>query len=857
MGFIDLETNDFDPSIEEQPLARLRVGSVFLNKFEILDYIASGANGQVFKTQDLDRKIVVALKVIPIHGDEKQILRFQQEAKLASKLRHENIATINDFGLEQGLAYLAMEFVDGKPIDEYFLGGRTSFDLTKFTTIFIQIAEAISHAHKRGVIHRDLKPGNILVSEKSDGALTIKILDFGLAKRVEAEDGDVESRLTSPGQIVGTPLYMSPEQARATTITPMSDVYSLGALMFTCLTGSAPLVGSNAIETIMLISNTAAPAVTKTFDGQDLPVDLIELVNAMLSKDPEERPDLDHTIVPILSNLPFKSETPSNDEISEINTGTAGDTTKGSKAKLAAATLIGLIAITAFCLTVETRSSKDNKQVVAKKIVVHNEEFVFKYPEPTLEQLNSPAIKVEHTTFDDSSILKIENPEKVISLNARKTNLKTLEHIGRLTNLHSLNASASRIEDAAIKNLVGLKNLMSLDLSETSLHNACLVDIAEIPTLSNLNLTSTEITAAGLRKLFKLRRLRQLHVDKNGFDAASVREFADVLPLGCYLNLGTREIKPEDLLRLQQDFPDLVINGKSEFLSKLAKLNAQMSVPKSPKAWRKLKSEYEGLLNQAIKAYTDKSPRISRYLVSLGHIEGHLGSNESQVNHYKNALALSMKSGNTAETSELVHLILLVIPELPNKRSGLMLANKMLSIADSLGFSDTSICQQYSLLAQRQPHTKEGWGIRAEYYKRALAIETARNPKSIEVAELNCYIGDCYSMRDEHEKSLSYYLKSVEGFKNAPPKTKFEHFVQAMAYEHAAGKYHVTNQFEKALPYSDKFYKLAPTAALDKETYGRFLATRIALLTTLKHPASEIDALKAELNKITEQLKTK
>jgi serine/threonine protein kinase len=852
-----LETNDFDPSIEEQPLARLKVGSVFLSKFEIIDYIASGANGQVFKTQDLDRKIVVALKVIPIKGDEKQILRFQQEAKLASKLRHENIATINDFGLEQGLAYLAMEFVDGKPIDEYFLGGRTSFDLTKFTTIFIQIAEAISHAHKRGVIHRDLKPGNIMVSEKSDGALTVKILDFGLAKRVESEEGDVESRLTSPGQIVGTPLYMSPEQARATTITPMSDVYSLGALMFACLTGSAPLVGSNAIETIMLISNTAAPALTKTFDGQEVPKELIELVDAMLSKDPAERPDLDHTIVPILLNLPLNSETPSNDEISEINLGTAGDTTKSARAKLAKATVIGLIAITAFGLTVKTWFTKENKQVVAKTVVVHKEEFS-KDPEPTLEQLNSPVIKVERTAFDDSSILKIKKPQKVISLHARKTNLKTLEHIGLLTNLQFLNASSNRFEDAAIKNLVGLKNLVSLELYDNSLHDACLVDIAEIPTLSNLNLTSTEITAAGLRKLVKLRRLTQLHVDKNGFEAASVREFADVLPIGCYLNLGTREIEREDLLRLQQDFPDLVINGtKSEFLSKLAELNAKMSVPKSPKAWRKLKTEYESLLNQAIKAYSNTSPRISRYLVSLGHIEGRLGLTESQVNHYQNALELSMKSGNTAETSELVNVILLVIPELPNKRSGLMVANKVLSIAHKLGFSDTAICQQYSLLAQRQPHTKEGWGIAAEYYTKALAIETARNPKSIEVAELNCYIGDCYSMRDEHEKSLSYYLKSVEGFKHAPPKTKFEHFVQAMAYEHAAGKYQVTSQCEKALPYSDKFYKLAPTVDLDKGTYGRFLATRIALLSALKHPASEIDALRAELKKITEQLKTK
>ncbi|MBX9671426.1 MAG: serine/threonine protein kinase, partial [Candidatus Obscuribacterales bacterium] len=189
------------------------VGSILFSKFEVLDVIADGGKGRVLKVRNIDLQSLFALKVLTNSTiSDEDMMRFHNEAKIASKLSHPNIASVFDFGSFKGFPYLVMELVDGMSLSEY-LKERRVLNLQDFLDVFLQVTKALVHAHRLGVIHRDVKPDNIAV-KKDDTGLTAKLLDFGLAKKIELDTEKI-GRLTARGAVLGTPLYMSPEQTRA------------------------------------------------------------------------------------------------------------------------------------------------------------------------------------------------------------------------------------------------------------------------------------------------------------------------------------------------------------------------------------------------------------------------------------------------------------------------------------------------------------------------------------------------------------------------------------------------------------------------------------------------------------------
>jgi len=220
-----------------------------LGRFEITGVLGEGAMGTVYLAHDPQIERPVAVKTLRLEGSQEQgkdlASRFLKEAKLAGRLQHPNIVTIYEAGRDQNTDFIAMEYVEGEPLKR--LMTDPDFSLSERVEVVRQTALALEHAHDRGVLHRDIKPGNILITR--DGR--VKVADFGIGKLLEGA-GD----LTRTGQMLGSPAYMSPEQIRGEKLDGRSDFFSLGVVFYELLTGSRPFPGDTITTLIYQILHT-------------------------------------------------------------------------------------------------------------------------------------------------------------------------------------------------------------------------------------------------------------------------------------------------------------------------------------------------------------------------------------------------------------------------------------------------------------------------------------------------------------------------------------------------------------------------------------------------------------------------
>ncbi len=263
-----------------------------ISHYKILEKLGEGGMGVVYKARDTRLDRFVALKILPPErvADPDRKRRFVQEAKTASALNHPHIVTIHDIDEADGVHFIAMEYVQGRTLDQ--LIPRHGMLLNEALKISVQMADALASAHSVGIVHRDLKPGNIMVSETG----LVKVLDFGLAKLAErTESSQPDAKTLQPGShpqteegtILGTVSYMSPEQAEGKKLDARSDIFSFGSVVYEMTTGQRAFQGDSKMSTLAAILNRE-PRPVKELSGT-APPDLEKIINRCLRKAPERR----------------------------------------------------------------------------------------------------------------------------------------------------------------------------------------------------------------------------------------------------------------------------------------------------------------------------------------------------------------------------------------------------------------------------------------------------------------------------------------------------------------------------------------------------------------------------------------
>jgi TolB-like protein/Tfp pilus assembly protein PilF len=255
-----------------------------LSHYEITAKLGEGGMGEVWRATDTSLNREVAVKVLPAEmaADPERLERFKREAKSLAALNHPNVVTIHSVEEVEGLHLLTMELVEGDSLDQVL--PAQGFGLDRLFPLAIQVADALAAAHEKVIIHRDLKPANVMVGEGGH----VKVLDFGLAKLAASEPKDEETQLmTQDGMILGTVLYMSPEQIQSQPVDARSDIFSLGILLYEMATGERPFQGENTPSVISAVLKDQPQPVTEL--KADLPNHLGRIVHRCLEKDPDRR----------------------------------------------------------------------------------------------------------------------------------------------------------------------------------------------------------------------------------------------------------------------------------------------------------------------------------------------------------------------------------------------------------------------------------------------------------------------------------------------------------------------------------------------------------------------------------------
>lgn len=457
-----------------------------LDKFQLLEKIASGGIGIVYKARDtaLAGKLV-ALKVLkPNTKDSDNLVRFQNEARILVRLSHPNIATAYDFGISKnGEPFMAIEFIDGVTLREV-LSEREQLSVEETLIIALQVCDALSYAHSKGVVHRDIQPGNIMITTGDTSKPTVKIIDFGIAKEENS------AHLTKHGHWIGSPLYISPEQCSNQEITVRTDMYSLGCVLYHCLTGKPPLCGDTSLDTIRLHLEQRPQPLIEAFPESNFPPALCTIVERLLEKQPERRYDSMEKVGRRLGRILYGSaEIPQFDTTPDtVQPDTTVPSTEPKAAFPRTLLLLAILfvpAVTFLGISLgdwlyrdesaplsaakHSASLEQLRSLLGKgeteisliecKLTDDDLKAFEKYPQ--VQRLEITGMEIT----DDG--LKYLEGTNIARLALKDTNVKTLKHLPNKERLGSLYLRGTRVDDESMKNLLKCPNLDSLDVADT------------------------------------------------------------------------------------------------------------------------------------------------------------------------------------------------------------------------------------------------------------------------------------------------------------------------------------------------------------------------------------------------------
>ncbi len=543
---------------------KLRPGDIVGENYIIMELLGVGGMGYVYKVRHRILEKIYAMKTIS--GEQVSEMawrRLQVEAQAIARINHPNIVAIHNLGIHtfdnnQGsVPYYVMDYLKGTNLAE-ILQQKRYLTLEQSLPIFIEICNGLGYAHKKGIVHRDIKPGNIVILDEPDfSGARVKIVDFGIAKLAGTIDPE-NQKLTTIGEVFGSPLYMSPEQCEGKRIDARSDIYSLGCTFFETLTSDAPFHGKTPVETMLMHCQTAPPTLYEA-SGLDFPDSMEDLVATLLAKEPMNRyPNLEKVSEDLqnilegreISAKPFNAHGIANLLLDDSDKGSKSSAvgtktiqaiesiTPRKVAILASLLVASLVTITVYFTNQRTI---DSTTAVATKALA-------------VKQTQTPAEKYSHILTNGS--IQFDFPEKQsigdIALNMRNTNGRPAQ--GKLTfkknqnlyfypnayamahpecfnsfrsdDLYSVTTPESSLVtdvdngqevdvNLAIPYIAKLTGLKQLNLNVSNASDGCLEEISKITSLQNFRANNTDITGAGLGKLPQLKNLQSISFSHN------------------------------------------------------------------------------------------------------------------------------------------------------------------------------------------------------------------------------------------------------------------------------------------------------------------------------------------------------
>lgn len=261
------------------------------DRYEIMAFLGQGGMGSVFKVRDRELQTILAVKILNpnLVQHEDSVKRFDLEARASMQLTDPHLAAVYSYGMGKNQTpYLVMDYLEGTTMD-HLLKQQNHLDPGRALDLFIQICQGLEQSHSKGVVHRDIKPSNVMITHPSPGVEFAKIFDFGIAKVMPNQAIDLTGDLTITGELLGSPLYMAPEQCQEGVVDQRTDVHSLGCLMYKTLTGVHPFEGKNILETVSRIITAPAPSLQEVRPDLKLSSSLNAVVLKCLEKKSENR----------------------------------------------------------------------------------------------------------------------------------------------------------------------------------------------------------------------------------------------------------------------------------------------------------------------------------------------------------------------------------------------------------------------------------------------------------------------------------------------------------------------------------------------------------------------------------------